>query len=181
MELVYTRILGVRAERYESSSLFSGTQFGIRKFLWYSYPIMKKCSKCFEEKPLDDFHVKRRNKDGRQLHCKDCHKIYSKKHYDSNTEYYVEKAKKRNKVIFAENRALVIEYLRSNPCVDCGNSDIEVLQFDHRDREDKKAEVGSLLTYSANIVLKEIEKCDVRCANCHTKRTRRQLGWWIDE
>lgn len=33
---------------------------------------MKVCTKCGEEKPLEEFHVDRRGKDGRQAQCKPC-------------------------------------------------------------------------------------------------------------
>src|SRR4051794_35638305 len=33
---------------------------------------MKKCSKCGEVKPLDDFYRSSQSKDGRQGHCKAC-------------------------------------------------------------------------------------------------------------
>jgi hypothetical protein len=33
--------------------------------------------------------------------------------------------------------------------------------------------------YSWSKILEEIEKCDVRCANCHRRRTAKQLGWYI--
>lgn len=31
--------------------------------------------------------------------------------------------------------------------------------------------------YGWNKILSEIEKCDVRCANCHKRRTARQFNW----
>jgi hypothetical protein len=33
--------------------------------------------------------------------------------------------------------------------------------------------------YSIARIKEEIEKCDVRCANCHTRRTAHQFGWWV--
>ena len=35
---------------------------------------MKDCKKCGENKPLDEFYVSRRAKDGRQA-CANCHRI----------------------------------------------------------------------------------------------------------
>lgn len=54
-------------------------------------------------------------------------------------------------------------------CVDCGYSVHAVaLQFDHIG-DDKKQSVSDLISsdYSWQTILKEIEKCEVRCANCH--------------
>jgi hypothetical protein len=31
---------------------------------------------------------------------------------------------------------------------------------------------------SWTVVLREIEKCDVRCTNCHRRRTARQVNSW---
>ena len=44
-----------------------------------------------------------------------------------------------------ELKALV-EFLLEHPCVDCGETDMLVLQFDHRDRTDKVIEVGRLIS-----------------------------------
>ena len=38
---------------------------------------MKTCSKCKEEKPLDQFNRHRSRKDGRQAYCKACRKAYA--------------------------------------------------------------------------------------------------------
>jgi hypothetical protein len=75
---------------------------------------------------------------------------------------------------------VVFEYLRANPCTDCGETDISVLEFDHRDRALKELTVAELITqgYSLERVMREIAKCDVRCANCHRRRTAKQLGWY---
>jgi hypothetical protein len=74
-------------------------------------------------------------------------------------------------------------YLNS-PCVDCGEADPIVLQFDHRDGTEKIDEVGTMLNRASwNALLNEIAKCDVRYANCHRVRTTRQNDWakWIRE
>lgn len=113
--------------------------------------------------------------------CKLCHQAYNREHYLNNKQYYKDKAAKRNISIKAQSREFVKQYLREHPCIDCGSTDIEVLQFDHRDPSLKTGEVSTFLTYSTDRLMKEINKCDVRCANCHVKRTRRQFGWWIDE
>jgi hypothetical protein len=76
------------------------------------------------------------------------------------------------------NRTLLLSYLFGHPCVDCGATDPVILDFDHRERSSKLAEVARLAQRKPwPQVLAEIEKCDVRCANCHRRKTARQLGW----
>lgn len=67
----------------------------------------------------------------------------------------------------------VDSYLESHPCVDCGEADIAVLQFDHV-RGVKRRNVSAMVCNGCTIELitTEIEKCDVRCANCHLRVTK---------
>jgi hypothetical protein len=58
-------------------------------------------------------------------------------------------------------------------CKDCGyNTNPYALQFDHIN-DDKKNSVSNLIRsdYSWKTILEEIDKCEVRCANCHAVRT----------
>jgi hypothetical protein len=57
--------------------------------------------------------------------------------------------------------------------VDCGESDPIVLEFDHV-RGVKRGEISRLKTMvSLETLAEEIAKCDVRCANCHRRKTHR--------
>lgn len=66
------------------------------------------------------------------------------------------------------NRIFVRNYLENNPCIDCGNSDIRVLEFDHV-RGKKEANVSNAVrnAWELNRLKLEIDKCEIRCANCH--------------
>lgn len=103
---------------------------------------------------------------------------YSKAHYQANTTMYKSKSKVSMPRIVTRNKIWVAEYLRMNPCA-CGVSDIDVLQFDHDTAlmSAKARRIGSYLAGSLEALQREIEKCTVRCANCHYKRTRQQMGW----
>ncbi|WP_413319571.1 hypothetical protein AA0Z99_03710 [Agrococcus sp. 1P02AA] len=71
----------------------------------------------------------------------------------------------------------------SKGCVDCGRSDIRVLEFDHV-RGVKVASVGSMVRRGRALVVirAEIEKCEVRCRNCHGIATMtRRGGSWHDD
>ena len=66
------------------------------------------------------------------------------------------------------------EYLSSHPCVDCGEDDLIVLDFDHLPEYTKKFEIARAVagsTRSWSSILVEIGKCEVVCANCHRRRT----------
>jgi hypothetical protein len=72
----------------------------------------------------------------------------------------------------------VLEYLLEHSCVDCGESDPIVLEFDHR--LGKVRGVGELLHQHVrwSVVQAEIARCEVRCANCHRRRHAHESGWW---
>lgn len=116
-------------------------------------------------------------------HCNECQKQYRRDHYNNNKQPYLDRAKERNNRIKRSTRVHLVGYLKSHPCVDCGESDIRILQFDHREPTTKKATISFMVShaYSWKTVLSEIEKCEVRCGNCHTKRTIVQFGWWMDK
>ncbi len=77
-------------------------------------------------------------------------------------------------------RAYLFSFLSTKKCVDCGEDDPIVLDFDHRDPKNKFKMVSKMLSghYSWKSVQGEIKKCDVRCANCHRRKTYIQLGYW---
>ena len=75
------------------------------------------------------------------------------------------------------NREFVIEYLQSHPCITCGESDILVLDFDHREQSTKDRTINhAIKDFGLDRLKKEIAKCDILCANCHRRRTAKQLG-----
>lgn len=60
------------------------------------------------------------------------------------------------------------EYARG--CVDCGEKDFDVLEFDHV-RGEKSGTVAQFMRSGPSRLYAEIDKCEVRCANCHRKVT----------
>lgn len=139
---------------------------------------MKQCTKCGELKELTEFAFRNKSLGTRQTMCKQCQKDYAKSDYQAKTQYYKDKAKTSAKVYTDRNKQYVLDYLKSHPCVDCGETDIEVLQFDHVEMVGRKANrVMNYIKHSLDTLKKEIAKCEIRCGNCHIRRTRRQMGW----
>jgi len=73
-------------------------------------------------------------------------------------------------------QALLLQYLEEHPCVDCGEDDVVVLEFDHL--RDKARGISKMRNHRWESVLAEIAKCEVVCANCHRRRTARRGGWY---
>lgn len=137
---------------------------------------MKKCSRCNQEKPLEEFNFKDKTLNLRQYHCKSCSRIYVQNHYKNNKQYYLEKARIRNKRIRTSIKNYLWSYLTTHSCVDCGENDPIVLEFDHiKDKSFTISSVGR--DHLLEDVVKEIMKCEVRCANCHRRKTAKQFGW----
>lgn len=108
--------------------------------------------------------------------CCACGRAYRRAHYLANVPYYTAKAARAREVLRARNYERLIAYLRSHACVDCGESDVRVLQFDHLDRATKRGDISRLLKdHPWKLVLDEIAKCVVRCGNCHRRKTLREL------
>src|SRR5438874_1769710 len=141
---------------------------------------MQICRRCGQDLDLSEFNWKNRAKGTSQSYCKDCSRQYVRDHYLRNKRYYVGKAHTRNVSERTNIRHRLLEFLRAHPCVDCKEQDPVVLQFDHSDPSLKSAEVAVLFRRGVcwRRIKAEIDKCLVRCANCHQRRTARQFGWY---
>jgi hypothetical protein len=71
----------------------------------------------------------------------------------------------------------MLRHLSSNPCVDCGEADVRVLEFDHVGT--KESSVSALLSRGVSLARfeREINRCEVVCVNCHRRRTATRGGW----
>ena len=85
-----------------------------------------------------------------------------------------------NQEVRKRNRLIVYKHYCNNPCIDCGESDVAVLELDHL--KDKTAAITKAVRnrWSQKKLLDEISKCVVRCANCHRRKTAREQDWYKD-
>jgi hypothetical protein len=137
----------------------------------------KKCATCGITKSIGNFTKNSAKKDGFSVQCKECKKIYQNRWYEQNKVEHIHNTKVGREKSRTEARQFVNEYLKNNKCVDCGETDIIVLQFDHV-RGKKTNAVSKLVSmgYGLDTIKEEINKCEVRCANCHTRRTYKQFN-----
>jgi hypothetical protein len=139
-------------------------------------PSRKRCSLCKQWKPLEEFHRNRTRRDGLQLRCRECNIETNKRWYADHPEVRVERMDEYNRRRREDTHGLVLDYLREHPCVDCGEPDPVVLEFDHlRDKIDNVSKMASLKR-PWTVILAEIAKCEVVCANCHRRRTAVRLN-----
>ncbi len=140
----------------------------------------KMCTRCKMVKPLNEYSFKNVSKNILKWTCKTCDKEVRKEFYERNKDKVKKKCSIQNKKNRDINTQHCWQYLKTHPCVDCGESDPIVLEFDHRDDVNKIDTISSLMHggYKLEKVIKEIEKCDVRCSNCHKRRTAKQQGFY---
>jgi hypothetical protein len=134
----------------------------------------KVCSACKRKRKLKHFNYSNRKAGRLQAYCRPCQNKQSRQHYRDNPEQY----KARNRAAKKRNRLVMKAHFQSHPCVDCGMSDIRVLDFDHR--RNKKFNVCEQAHNGIAVkrLKEEIDKCDVRCRNCHAIRHEEERPGW---
>lgn len=138
--------------------------------------MLRKCGACRELKKLREFAWRRRRQGQRDNYCRACRAEYKQRHYAANKQRYVDNATQRKRRLVEENLDRLIVFFATHPCVDCGEADPLVLEFDHIG--EKTFTIShALRDRSWAAIEEEISGCEVVCANCHRKRTARRGGF----
>ncbi len=140
---------------------------------------MQTCTECGETKAAEEFGFRNKAAGRRHRKCKTCVAAYGREHYTRNHEAYIARNTRSRPTQKRALRQKLWQYKSQHGCCDCGERDPVVLDFDHLDPGDKGAEVGRLAShnYGWPTILREISRCQLRCANCHRRRTARQFNW----
>ena len=133
---------------------------------------MKRCSLCKAEKDPGEFNRNKAKKDGLNDVCRSCSNARSATYYAENTGLHKKNACINRDRVRTQNQQHLLQLFECG-CLDCGNKDVRVLEFDHRDPNCKRDNVSRMLGLGCGwaTILKEVEKCDIVCANCHRIRT----------
>lgn len=100
---------------------------------------------------------------------------YMRKAYKAGKPY-ARKADERKKKMLADLLAIKAK----SGCVDCGINDPVVLDFDHRNPEEKSETISTMITRGRawKAIEAEVAKCVVRCANCHRRVTAKYFNYY---
>ena len=122
---------------------------------------------CGRRKPLDEFH--RDTRHGHQARCKLCRREYDRAYQARNAEKRRRQAKERRKRLVALNHTMKA----SMSCADCGGSfHPAAMEWDHLPGEEKLDDISTLArTGKTRQFHRELEKCELVCANCHAVRS----------
>lgn len=137
---------------------------------------MKTCNRCNTEKPLSEFNKKRAS--GVQPYCRPCQGEYQREYYLTERPAVLENIYSNRKKRKKEIRLFLAEFYESHPCVDCGETDITVLDFDHL--LEKNFGINKALADAMPIekIQAELQNGEVRCSNCHRKITAERTRNW---
>lgn len=142
------------------------------------------CNRCGLSKPFDNMAI-RYHKNGRKTrrgHCIAC-QYAAQRRSATNSGHYPARVKSWRTDVYQRNMAHVLEYLTNHPCVDCGCANPILLEFDHVGDKNFAISYG-VWQYAVDRIISEINKCVVRCANCHRKKTIRERGnfeWYYNK
>lgn len=133
---------------------------------------MKICSACKKEKSLDEFNKWSKSKDGKQPRCRTCQRAYYREAYHNPDGKRKKQIRAVDKKLLLRNKNFVVQHKEGKPCTDCGNMFPHyVMDFDHV-RGKKRGHISTWgIKQSLKTLKKEIDKCELVCANCHRERT----------
>jgi hypothetical protein len=105
--------------------------------------------------------------------CRSCFAAYFRARGDLHRSQSSAAKRSRTRAV----QAYVLRYLIEHPCVDCGQDDPVILEFDHVG--EKTATIARLVSDGAklDILAEEMSRCEVVCVNCHRRRTARRARW----
>lgn len=126
---------------------------GVNHYLYKLYrpesQNLKICSQCRQEKSLSEFFSNGYTPKGNKKYkskCKTCHNSASKDRL----------------------RNIIESYFGSIKCKCCGyDKCVEAIEFHHIDSKSKDYNLSGLKTFSEELILKELNKGVLLCANCH--------------
>jgi hypothetical protein len=134
----------------------------------------KRCPKCDADVPLSQFN---RRANGRwSPYCKPCMSAYCKAHYAKNAQSHNARRIEADRSYQTRNLACVRAELSARPCIDCGESDPAVLEFESVDSH--RSQVVHLIGRGAGLdtLKREMTRCVIRCGSCSRRRAARQFA-----
>lgn len=109
---------------------------------------------------------------------KDKQKEYQAQWHQDNKDRRRAKAGVR----YAAKRSHIQQLKESSPCTDCQEFyPYYVMQYDHIHSKFMGINEMIAMNYSLEVILKEIEMCELVCANCHAARTHRRYYEMLEE
>lgn len=135
-------------------------------------PRVKRCPKCHLVKDASEFPRREPGRQSPSAYCKPCQNIYSRAHYQKYKGEHNARRSENTRRYRLRNQRYVANVLARASCVDCGETNPIVLEFDHV-RATKKYDVSKMTYIGVSIAAIELElaKCVIRCANCHRIKT----------
>jgi hypothetical protein len=134
------------------------------------------CRVCKLIMPVTEFGYRSRTRGTRHHICRSCTSDYNREWWAKNRAIQMPRIRRNRKTRDKQLAQRIWDILFESPCVDCGETDLTVLHFDHL--RDKVRDVSTMWRSqrSWKAVELEIAKCEVRCANCHARKTAREQG-----
>lgn len=138
---------------------------------------MKHCSWCNNDLSLDSFNKNKTKWDWLASYCRSCTKINRRQYYLSNESKMLKTIYATRKKNIDKKKRIILDYLNNKSCYYCWNNNILCLQFHHQ--WNKEFNISYWINkYSEERILKEINKCQVLCSNCHNIITSLEQWWW---
>ena len=111
----------------------------------------KNCTICGRTLDETEFYYKGYNRSGTRRVAAECKDCFKKREMDRYYEQYK---------LFIKHKTR---------CVKCGETRKYLLEFHHRDPDEKEFTAAHWRRHSKQDIEKELEKCDTLCKNCHAE------------